>query len=80
LAEHPLPKLVGAGVLCSLSTDDPAMFETDLGSEYRAAVDLGLSPRAFYEAGLAGALCDEPTLDRLRQRGAEYEWQGADGG
>ncbi len=30
LAEHPLPKLVAAGVRCSISTDDPAMFDTDL--------------------------------------------------
>src|SRR5438067_666618 len=30
LAEHPLPLLIEAGVLCSISTDDPAMFDTDL--------------------------------------------------
>src|SRR5919198_1293722 len=29
LEEHPLPKLVEAGVLCSLSTDEPALFDTD---------------------------------------------------
>jgi len=74
LAEHPLPQLVGAGVRCSLSTDDPAMFDTDLGREYEAATDLGLSPRDFYEAGLAGALCDEPTRDSLRRLVAEYDW------
>jgi aminodeoxyfutalosine deaminase len=37
LDEHPLPALVAAGVRCSLSTDDPAMFDTDLGREYAAA-------------------------------------------
>ncbi|HET7764971.1 MAG TPA: adenosine deaminase [Burkholderiales bacterium] len=76
-AEHPLPHLVGAGVRCSLSTDDPAMFETDLGREYEAATGLGLSPRSFYEAGIAGALCDETTRERLRLLGEEYEWQTA---
>lgn len=74
LAEHPLPHLVGAGVPCSLSTDDPAMFDTDLTREYEAATGLGLSPRGFYEAGLTGALCDEQTRERLRRLGEEFEW------
>ncbi len=65
LAEHPLPQLVAAGVLCSLSTDDPPMFDTDLTTEYAAACSLGLEPRGFYEAGVAGALCDEATKARL---------------
>jgi aminodeoxyfutalosine deaminase len=77
IAEHPLPELVGAGVLCSLSTDDPAMFDTDLGREYEAATGLGLSPRGFYDAGLAGALCDERTRERLRLHGERYRWSGA---
>src|SRR5881296_120011 len=46
LEEHPLPKLVEAGVLCSISTDDPAMFDTDLTRDYDAARRLGLDPRA----------------------------------
>jgi len=74
LAEHPLPQLVAAGVLCSISTDDPAMFDTDLTRDYEAAASLGLSPRAAYEAGVAGALCDEATRERLRSIGSEYAW------
>ena len=70
LAEHPLPKLVAAGVLCSLSTDDPPMFDTDLTAEYEAACSLGLHPKDFYEAGVAGALCDEATKARLVARSA----------
>ena len=42
LEEHPLPELVEAGVLCSISTDDPAMFDTDLTREYAAAASLGV--------------------------------------
>ncbi|HEV7132927.1 MAG TPA: adenosine deaminase [Gaiellaceae bacterium] len=74
LAEHPLPRLVAAGVLCSISTDDPAMFDTDLGRDYEAAASFGLDPRSFYEAGVHGALCDEATRSRLRQIGENHDW------
>lgn len=78
LAAHPLPALVGMGVRCSLSTDDPAMFETDLEREYRAAEGLGLAPRTFYESGVAGALCDNTTREKLRAIGTAFDWgQGA---
>jgi aminodeoxyfutalosine deaminase len=75
LETHPLPRLVEAGVRCSISTDDPAMFGTDLTTDYDAAARLGLSPRATYEAGLAGALCDAQTKARLRAIGDAYDWQ-----
>jgi aminodeoxyfutalosine deaminase len=75
LAEHPLPRLVAAGVLCSISTDDPAMFDTDLTRDYEAAESLGLAPRAAFEAGVAGALCDDETRARLRAVGADYDWR-----
>jgi len=74
LAEHPLPQLVAAGALCSVSTDDPAMFGTDLAQDYAVACSLGLEPRSFYEAGLEGALCDEATRARLREIGEDYDW------
>jgi aminodeoxyfutalosine deaminase len=74
LAEHPLPQLVAAGVRCSISTDDPAMFDTDLSRDYDAAAALGLTPQAAYEAGVAGALCDEATRARLREVGGAYHW------
>ncbi|MHB8468271.1 MAG: adenosine deaminase [Gaiellaceae bacterium] len=80
LAEHPLPRLVAAGVLCSISTDDPAMFDTDLGRDYEAATSFGLDPRSFFDAGLAGALCDEPTRERLRAIGDSYDWAAAASG
>lgn len=77
LAEHPLPQLVTAGVHCSVSTDDPAMFDTDLTREYAVASTLGVPPRAAYEAGLRGAVCDEATRARLREVGDAFDWAEA---
>ncbi len=74
LAEHPLPLLVAAGVACSISTDDPVMFDTDLTRDYEAACSFGISPRTFYEAGVKGALCDEKTRATLRALGEAFAW------
>ena len=57
-----------------VSTDDPAMFDTDLTREYAAADSLGVDPRSAYEAGVAGALCDEATRKRLRAVGEAFDW------
>ncbi|MDE1171373.1 MAG: hypothetical protein PW734_09235 [Verrucomicrobium sp.] len=44
LAAHPLPVLHRAGLLCTLSTDDPYFFGNTLSEEYARAVrDVGLS-------------------------------------
>ena len=75
LEDHPLPQLVAAGVDCSISTDDPVMFDTDLSRDYAAATSMGVSPRALYDAGLAGALCDDATRKRLREIGASFDWE-----
>jgi aminodeoxyfutalosine deaminase len=49
LAEHPLPRMVQAGLLVTINSDDPPMFSTDLNNEYRIAAELlGLD-----EAGVA---------------------------
>jgi aminodeoxyfutalosine deaminase len=74
LAEHPLPAMVAAGVSCSISTDDPAMFDTDLTRDHAAAAALGHEPEAAYQAGLDGALCDEATRVRLASAVAGYDW------
>jgi aminodeoxyfutalosine deaminase len=75
LERHPLRELAAAGVRCSVSTDDPAMFDTDLGREYEAAASLGVDPRRAYENGVAGALCDDATRERLRLIGESFDWR-----
>ncbi len=77
LAAHPLPALLAAGIRCTVNTDDPAMFGTDLAAEHVLARSLGASPRASYHAGLHGALCDEATRADLRRIGAEFDWAAA---
>ena len=74
LEEHPLPKLVAAGAVCSISTDDPAMFGTDLSQDYEAAASLGVDPETVYAAGLEGALCDAATKSKLREIGGGFDW------
>jgi aminodeoxyfutalosine deaminase len=74
LAEHPLAALLGAGVRCSVNTDDPAMFGIDLSSEYEVARGLGASARDSFGAGVHGALCDTGTRVGLARIGAEFDW------
>lgn len=69
LAAHPLPILRAAGIPCTINTDDPAMFGTDLGQEFVVAEKLGVSAEDAFTAGVAGALCDDETRARLAEIG-----------
>jgi aminodeoxyfutalosine deaminase len=51
------------------------MFDTDLTREYEVATAFGIEPRAFYDAGVAGALCDLETKEHLEAIGRDY-WPG----
>ena len=74
LREHPLPDLIAAGIPCTVSTDDPEMFDTDLTREYDAVLSIGIDPKTVYEAGVEGALCSDETRVRLREIGEAYDW------
>jgi aminodeoxyfutalosine deaminase len=69
LEEHPIKRLMDAGVLVTVNSDDPPMFGTDLNTEYAVAARLlGLD-----EAGVAGlaknaveaSFLDQPGKTRL---------------
>jgi len=62
LLDHPLPQLLRHGIPVVLSTDDPAMFHTDLTSEYVATRQMGLS---------------EPELRKLAQASFDYAFDFA---
>jgi aminodeoxyfutalosine deaminase len=74
---HQLPQLLDAGVLCTVNTDDPTFFSCDLEAEHAAACSLGADPRALFEAGIAGALCEDGVKDELRAIAAGHDWDAA---
>ncbi len=76
VAQHQLPQLLAAGVPCTVNTDDPTFFSCDLEAEHAAARSLGAEPRALFEAGIAGALCDEEVKAELRSVADAY-WDPA---
>lgn len=75
VAQHRLGELLAAGVPCTVNTDDPTFFSCDLEAEHAAARALGADPRALFEAGIAGALCDEATKRALRAIAAAHDWE-----
>lgn len=73
LADHPLKHFVERGLTVTLSTDDPAMFHTDLIGEYALAVSLGLSKAQIakiIEAGFTSSFASPehklPLLNQFR--------------
>jgi adenosine deaminase len=54
LAEHPLPRLIEAGVRVTINSDDPPMFATTLNREYAVVAELlGLDPAGVAELARA---------------------------
>jgi aminodeoxyfutalosine deaminase len=49
LADHPLPGFLERGLAVTLSTDDPALFHTDLLTEYSRVASLGLSDKQLLQ-------------------------------
>jgi adenine deaminase len=71
LAEHPFRRMLEAGLLATLNTDDPAMIDLDLGQEYRSvaeALDLSFDEMATVAlSGIEATWLDDDDKRRLRQ-------------
>ncbi len=50
---HPIRALVDAGVRCTVNSDDPAMFETDINREYLTLAEQGFSEDELLQLGRA---------------------------
>jgi adenosine deaminase len=54
LAEHPLPRLVRAGVRCTISTDSRTVADTTLSHEFELAAAMGLSDDELRQCNAVG--------------------------
>jgi aminodeoxyfutalosine deaminase len=52
--QHPLPSFFRRGLPVTISSDDPAMFETTLSDEYRHMHRAGLTPGELVQLAEAG--------------------------
>ncbi|MBW8750105.1 MAG: adenosine deaminase [Propionibacteriales bacterium] len=77
LAEHPIAAFRDAGVVVTVNSDDPPMFNTTLNREYEIAADLlrldEQGVRDLAKAAVDAAFLDEPAKQALR---AEIETYG----
>jgi adenosine deaminase len=76
LPEHPLRRLLHAGVRVTLNTDDLTVSDISLSDEYERAVALiGVTPPELWAMNLGAveaAFCDEATRRRMRQQLAAW--------
>jgi aminodeoxyfutalosine deaminase len=75
VSDHPLAKLLAHGSLVTLSTDDPAMFHTNLLAEYSYAASLGLSKEQLLQ--LAEQSFSAAFLPPIEKRQLLEDFRGA---
>jgi adenosine deaminase len=69
---HPIRALLNAGVRCTVNSDDPAMFETDLNREYLTLAQQGFSEDEL--RGLSFATLDSTFLSDGDKRALKERW------
>ena len=76
LAEHPLPRLVAAGLVVTLNTDIPSVTGTTLTDEYRQAREVfgysDASLAGFATASVDASFASSETKARLRQEISDW--------
>jgi adenosine deaminase len=79
LRDHPLPRLLDAGLAVTLASDDPALFSSPILGEYEAARRVfGLSDEALASlarSGVRASFADEATKGEM-ERGIDA-WLGS---
>jgi aminodeoxyfutalosine deaminase len=84
LDEHPLPRLVDAGVTVTINSDDPPMFGTTLGREYEIAAGLlGLDRAGITDLALAAvraSFAPDDVRRRLEDEVRAYAASASQGG
>jgi adenosine deaminase len=74
LAEHPLRRLLAAGIRCTVSTDDPLCFANTVGEEYRSlAIELGFTAAELAQVARNGWEVADITAEERRNRIAEID-------
>ncbi|MEW6060076.1 MAG: adenosine deaminase [Actinomycetota bacterium] len=81
IAEHPLPKLLGAGLTIALGSDDPSMFSSQLAGEYELAREVfGLTDEKLAElarTGVRASFAEGATKAEMEL--AIGDWLGGEG-
>jgi adenosine deaminase len=71
LEDHPLPRLIDAGLFVTINSDDPAMFASPVLGEYQAARDVfGMSDEALAalaQAGVQASYADDETKRQMTE-------------
>lgn len=69
---HPIRRLLQAGVRCTVNSDDPAMFETDLNREYVTLAQQGFSEEELWD--LSTATLEATFLSDADKRALREQW------
>jgi adenosine deaminase len=74
LSEHPFRRMREAGLLATINTDDPAMSDLDIGTEYRTVAEALQMPwRQMVEVALDGIAATWLSEDEKRGMRASFE-------